>query len=1138
MNADQDPPVPSPVGGSVAEHKLITILFADVVGSTGMGGSIDAETLRLVLDRCLRLMSQAVDQFGGTVARLSGDGLLAFFGAPLAHEDDPERAVLAALAIHRSIADYSRELGDQPLSVRVGINSGRVVMGVVGGELQSEYTAMGQPIHLAARLQSAAEPGTSLLGETTTRLVAHRFSLEPMGPLSLKGFDEPQPAYRVIAELAEPETRRGLEAGSSSPLVGRDRELAELSERLDGLSDGRGAIVALVGEPGIGKSRLLREARRSHESLSTRWAEGRAYSYSQNQPLSVIRDLVAELLGLSTSDTPAMLDLKLERGLAPLFDGGLEDVWPFVARLVGAPRPPEAPARLEALSAEELNRRMARAFTQTIEAVASRQPLVLSFDDLHWSDPTSLDWIQQLLLSTEQQSLLIVLIFRPDRAGRVWDLKTTAERDYGHRYQELWLKPLTKDESDQLLEDLLAQPPAADLLQVIHSRAEGNPFFIEELVRDARERTDPQAGETSRPQDSLRVPATLQEVVQARLDRLPKDERATLQAASVLGRRFSLDLLQALAAADGELSHHLLQLQRADLIWERARQPQAEYAFRHAIVQEVTYHSLLSDQRKALHHQAGLALEQAHPDRLGEFAGMIAHHYLQAGELEQTLPYARLAGETASAVFANHEAAEHYRRAVLAAVQLSRPSSELVDLSLRAGRAAELASDYELAQTLYAELEKLGQADSDERMLLAASIARATLLVTPTRYFNPESALEPLEEALAMSRRLENGEAEAKVLWLLSLQRRHTMPDERAVEYGEHSLTLARQLGLTEQLGFTLTDLFWAYASLFRLDEAQQAVEQALATWQSLGNLPMLSDSLSSSVFLRFLLGDYAGAIEASQQALEISLRSENLWGQSFSGLYVGPAYCEIGEFGAGIAEMRRSLELGDRAGFGVPRALLPGILSHVLADLGLLDQAQGLADEFANDGYELAPFAQVIRNSMLASLRVHQGKFEQAQQHLDEAESLAGSHATFDYGFPIWITQGRLLLATAEYRSTLELARDARSRLEKIGVRPYAQDAYWLEAEALAALGESEQAAETIAAALRDAADVGSRRLCWRFYHRLSTLAEASGDKEATAQARAQGRKEVEFLAERMFEPDLAAAFLNLPEVQQLRAD
>ncbi|MFQ5795092.1 MAG: AAA family ATPase [Candidatus Bipolaricaulia bacterium] len=725
--ASQPSPAPSD-----AEYKLVTVLFADVVGSTALGETLDAETVHLIMDRCLRRMSQAVDDSGGTVARLMGDGLLAFFGAPQVHEDDPERAALAAGHIHQSVAEYAREL-DQPLQVRVGINTGRVVMGEMGGEIISEYTAMGQPINLAARLQDAATPGHTLLGETTARLVRHRFEVESVEPLKLKGFDEPMPAFELVGERAKPESARGI-IGLYSPLVGREAEWGKLTQLVEGLEAGRGGIVSLIGEPGIGKSRLLQEIKETYADRPLHWAEGRAYSYGGDLSYGVILDLLRELLDLAPDDSPAVLDIKLERTLEPLFGEAMGEVWPFLAVLLGTPVPPQYKTAVHQLDPEALNASVTRAVRRTVEALAQRQPLVISFDDLHWADPSSLDLIESLMISTERAPVLIALLFRAERDKPCWTLKVKTETDYPHRYVELALVPLDETASRALVENLLTVAELPDeLRRLILEKSEGNPFFVEELIRELIEAgavvREGERWRAAKDVAELGVPDTLHEVIQARLDRLPRLERATLQAASVLGRRFAYRVLEAVAPENGSLSYRLLTLQRVDLLRERARLPELEYIFKHAVVQQVTYDTLLDEQRRALHRQAGEAIEQLYGEQIEEQYGLLGYHYLAAGEKKRAFGYLEKAGDRALVVYTNQEAEGHYRAAL-----------DLVD------------SDSGRARLLTEAQNKLG---SQPSALEEPSLSLAEAHVSRGEPEDRERARERLREALTIFEQLD-----------------------------------------------------------------------------------------------------------------------------------------------------------------------------------------------------------------------------------------------------------------------------------------------------------------------------------------------------------------------------------------------
>ncbi len=666
---------------TIAEYKLVTILFADVVSSTELGERVGPEMQRVLLSRCLQRLSAAVEAYGGMVARLMGDGLLSFFGSPQAHEDDPERAAFAAIQMQAAIAEYSEELAFS-LQIRIGINTGRAVLGEVGGELASEFTAMGSPVVLAQRLQAAARPGETLVGEATARLIRHRFELEPPAALKLKGFEQPVRACLLIAERAIPQSVKGIE-GLYSPLVGRDMERQRFAEKVIGLESGQGGIVSVIGEPGIGKSRLLQETREHAGSRPISWMEGRAYSYTEDQPFSVILDLLTELLDLTSDDSPAMVDLKLDLALTPLFVEQLEEVWPYLATILGSPVPARHVDLLLQLDPAAIQSKTINAVQLLVERLAREKPLVLAFEDLHWADPSSIKLLHALLYSCESAPVLLVFLFRPERNNACWELKLKAETHFAHRYLELLLSPLDDLSSQALVENLLALAEfPASLRYVILEKSEGNPFYVEELIRELIERQilvrRGESWKMVKEFEGLEIPETLEKVVQARLDRLSPHVRFTLQAASVIGRRFAYRVLEVMTKANGDLPSHLLRLQQADLVRERARLPDLEYIFKHVIVQEVTYSTLLDERRRQLHRQAADAIERLFAERRDELLGALARHYDAAGENAKAIELYHQAGERAQAIHAHEEALGYLENAI----ELARPGEYEAKLSL------------------------------------------------------------------------------------------------------------------------------------------------------------------------------------------------------------------------------------------------------------------------------------------------------------------------------------------------------------------------------------------------------------------------------------------------------------------------
>lgn len=625
---------------------------------------LDPEQWKEIVNGAHWRVSEAVYRYGGRIAQLLGDGVLAFFGAPATHEDDPVRAVRAALEIQQAIADYGRSLAGyvDNFQMRIGINTGLVILGNVGTDQHLEYLAVGDAVNLAARLQSAAQPGKVLLSEATARFARALFNLEDLGEITVKGKSEPVRVLQVVGLKASPERERGIE-GLVSPLVGRSRELESLRTVLSDLAQGHGHIVSIIGEPGIGKSRLAEELRSGH------WLEGRSLSYGQALAFWTIGQLVRADLGVSDGDPEPKVRAALRKRVQELFHNYESDILPYLAHLLGLKHQGEEAERIQMLDGETLKRQVLLAISRYFEQVANAAPTVLVFEDLHWADPSTLEALEQLLAVTDRAPLLLMLLFRPERDLPSWRIKLRVETDFAHRYTEITLAPLSATDSNLLINALL---DIADLPQttrsMIQSRSEGNPFYLEEIVRHLIDEKaivrDDGHWRATRDITNIEIPDTLQGVLLARLDRLDEDVRRTLQLASVIGRTFLYRLLQATAEAEHALDQHLSQLQRADLVREKARRPELEYIFKHSLTQEAAYNSLLLERRREFHRRVGQALEQLFGDHKEEYYGLLAYHFDRAGEREKAVEYLLCAGDRTRLEDAHTEAIQYYHRAI------------------------------------------------------------------------------------------------------------------------------------------------------------------------------------------------------------------------------------------------------------------------------------------------------------------------------------------------------------------------------------------------------------------------------------------------------------------------------------------
>jgi class 3 adenylate cyclase/tetratricopeptide (TPR) repeat protein len=674
------------------ERRIVTVVAADVVGSTRLVEQLDGEHAKLLIGEALKIAISAIERFGGTVKDLAGDGVLALFGAPVTHEDDATRALLASLAITDRIREYGEEVrrgyGIEGFGMRVGVATGEAVLGAVGGGGRVEYGAVGDAVNTAARLQSAALPGTVLVAASTRGAAEQLFGWGASSRLELKGKELPVTAttLEAIVETVAP-------VAVATPLLGRTAELDTIDGVLDALATGRGAVLFVVADAGLGKSRLLGEARSgAAERPGVRWFDAHCASYAEAIPYWVYRDLLFDWLGISQSDPPLRMRIELQRHLMDAVGPQADEFAPYLASLCGMQLEPEMQAKLQSLSPEALKYRTFEVLTALFNSIAVQQPLVIALDDFHWADPTSVLLSAQLLPLVERLPIVVLIAMRPERDHPSWSLRRTCEEEFPHLFTELRLNPLAQDDERRLVQALSGDVAleAVDVERLL-GYSEGNPFFLEEMIRSIGS------------ESGAVVPITIGSAIQARVDRLDATSRQLLRAAAVLGRSFSLDVLAGMTHEPSETVWRVIhQLQRIDLVREQRRYPEPEFRFKHALIQEAIYASLVQTDRLALHRSAAEALESTPAGEQPALLGVLAIHWRNADDPAKAIHYLRLAGDTARNEWALDEAIGHYRALVPLLHRVGQSDEAAVTL-FKLGLTLHTAMRYEEANAVWQE---------------------------------------------------------------------------------------------------------------------------------------------------------------------------------------------------------------------------------------------------------------------------------------------------------------------------------------------------------------------------------------------------------------------------------------------------
>jgi len=1025
------------------ERKLVTVFFADVANFTAMSEKHDPEEVHQIMDGCFRILMEEIHKYEGTINQFTGDGVMALFGAPVAHEDHAQRACYAALSIQNTLAGYAEKLKKDrgiDFKMRIGLNSGPVVVGSIGDDLRMDYTAIGDTINLASRMETMAKPGTILSSGHTYKLVRDYFKFESLGKIQVKGKELPQDAY-ALTRTSEVKTR--IEAAVVSGLtkfVGRRREMEALQEVLERTRSGSGQVVGIVGEAGVGKSRLILEMRRLFPKEQYGYLEGRCLHYGGSMAYLPLLDILRSYFEIKEGEQESLIKKKMKEKIFEL-DEKLKTVLPPFQELLSLKGEEEAYLKLEPKQKRE---KIFEAVRDLFIRESQNKPLVLVFEDLHWIDKTSEEFLDYFIGWLANTPILLIILYRPEYTHR-W-----ASRSY---YNNVRVDQLSIPTSAELVQSILREGEVVpELSNLILGKAAGNPLFMEELTHSLLENGSIQKKDhqyfLSKNVSDIQVPDTIQGIIAARIDRLDESLKRIMHVASVIGREFAFRILQAILEMKEELKSHLLNLQGLEFIYEKRLFPELEYIFKHALTQEVAYNSLLLKRRKEIHEKIGRAIEEIYPDRLEEFYEMLAYHYSKSDNLDKACQYLKLSGKKAMRSYSNLEAFHFYKDAINMLKQ--KPETEqnkkerlevilLMDIPMR------LSAYPEDPLKFLEEGERLCRELGDKKSLAAIYNFIGLFHVVTG---DPTLGRKYQEASFEEAEKIQDIETMAPIGWGLCYSyfwegeyRRIVNIAPKVIKSLEKIQREDEFFGLPINIYSALQAVYgYSLGILGEFTKGEQLCEKALSFANKINHLLSIGSAEHRYGFLFVFKGDGKNAIKHLQSSIEYFEKSQAVILLPTAWSLLGYGYYLVGELETALKSIEKALNMQMDIGF--PRSWIHYFLSSVHFDSGNLNEAKVHAEQALN--LAQTSHQKIFEGISWIQLGRSLVKMEGPQLHKAEEYILKGMKIVDELGAKPFYAQGCFYLgdlyADAGHKEkAIENLKKAEAMFQEMGMD------YWL---------------------------------------------------------------------------------------------
>jgi class 3 adenylate cyclase/tetratricopeptide (TPR) repeat protein len=1073
------------------ERRQVTVLFADLAGFTSLAEQRDPEEVHALIDGCFARITAEVHRFEGTINQYTGDGVMALFGAPIAHEDSPRRAVHAALGMQQALRAYSQELQAQhglTLQMRIGINTGLVVVGKIGDDLRMDYTAVGDTTNLAARLQQNARPGSVVISEATHRLVAGFFETLDLGEVPVKG-RAPARAFEVLRSRGrrarlDVAIERGL-----TPLVGRARELGTLLDRFREAKDGRGQVVFITGEAGIGKSRLVLECRRAlaQAGEAVTWLEGRCIAFGQAIPFLPLIDQLRENFGIEELDGEPEIIAKVEHGMRRM--GELEVHIPYIRYLLAVD--PGAP-EVAAMDAAARRKKLFDAALALPSRGARLRPLVLVMEDLHWIDSSTEEYLSVLMDSVAAVPLMLIVTYRVGYTA-----------PFGSRsfHTTLTLRSLSEPDSLAMAGQVLGNEQFPEELKAaLMAKAEGVPLFIEEVTKTLLDlgvlRREHGGYRMVKGLAEVNVPDTIQAIIMARLDRLGEHGKRTVQLASVIGRQFLVRLLERISGLTGELEGLLRELKALEIIYEQGLLPEPAYIFKHAVIQDVAYQSLLVQRRRDLHQAVGAAIEELYPDRLADHYEELAHHFAQGETWQKAMDYSVLAGDRAAHAFANAEAIRHYTRALEAAGKLvpAPDSQPLASLHAKQGAVLMVLAEY-------------------------------------------EGAVAEYQQALAFIRQAGNRRQEIEILLGLSSVYNWYHKTEPALQCVNAALAVALEIGDRPSQASCLVMRGEAIAAGYgHVMEATPDLEEAVRLSKEIADPRLLARTLTFAGRNLQWRGEFARTIAYLKEGAELARREHAGFLLGLGLFSLGHAYLAKGEYDEALRSYHELREYAGGAGDKWWITRTPNCIGAVHLELYDVEEAVRLNEENDDLAKRLWPWPEPRGHSLvkLGLAHLYGDDHARAQEAFEQAWGLleVDPWGRWRWHMPLLCARGELALAEGRHDEAWTYATQSLEMATQTDSPKHVARAQRLQGEILAASGRLDDAVRALEASVWLAERLQTPREVWLGKAALGKVLARLGRDKAAEVHFIQAAHTIEAIADQLQTPHLRRSFLSAEPV------